>query len=160
MEGFGVGIVVLIPAMTKAETVVLAMIEEAAENQWPCPVNIDLEVAAGFSSCSMGSKIVRLLERKGLVIVERSQKARRVQVIASGKWTAWPSWHKAGVVRMDRGAHDDSFLIAALVALGVPQDAVIAKVGTLQDMNRLAKDLERCVTLAGRRISGMVRGEA
>ena len=148
-----------IALLSRSEAIAYEMINQAAEQCEPCPVNIDLEIAADFSSCSMGSKMVRLLEAKGHVVVERSQKARRVQITATGKWTAWPAWHKAGVERMDRGAHDDSFLVKALVALGVPQNVALSKVGTLQDLNRLAKDLDRASTLVGRRISGAVRGE-
>lgn len=148
-----------ISLLSQAEVKIYQMVNTAAEQGEPCPVNIDLEDAAGFSSCSMGSKIIARLEAKGHVLVERSQKARRVQIIATGKWTAWPDWHKSEATRMDRGAHDDSFLLGALVRLGIPRDMALMKVATLQELNRLSKDLERIQTLAGRRIGGIVRGE-
>ena len=151
-------VIAITPNLNVAESIIFAMINEAAENGWSCPVNIDLEMEAGFSSCSMGSKYVRGLERKGYVVVERSQKARRVKITATGKWTTWPTWHKAGATRMDRGAHDDSFLVGALVALGITVSDAEAKVGNLQDLNKLSKQLERCVELTARRISGVLTG--
>jgi predicted transcriptional regulator len=138
---------------------IYAMLNAAAERGEPCPVNVDLEMAVGFSSCSMASKIIGQLEAKGHIVVERSQKARRVMITATGKWTPWPAWHKAEVRRMDRGSHDDSFLIAALVEFGLERETVVQKVATLQDLNRLAKALTRCTTLVERRIGGMIRGE-
>lgn len=74
--------------LSPAEQVVYQMIYEAAENGQPCPVNIDFEIAAGFESSSMGSVTVARLEAKGLIKVERFQKFREVEVIATGKRTA------------------------------------------------------------------------
>lgn len=152
-------VIAITPTLNAAESIIFAMINEAAENGWSCPVNIDLEMEAGFSSCSMGSKYVRGLERKGYVVVERSQKARRVKITATGKWTTWPTWHKAGATRMDRGAHDDSFLVGALLKLGLNEPNALVRIATLQDLNKLSKDLERITTLVARRIGGIVRGE-
>lgn len=144
--------------LSHEESMVYRMIYEAAELGDPCPVNIDLEEAAQYSSCSMGSKVVRKLESKGYLVVERSQKARRCQITATGKWTAWPAWHRAKPTRIDRGAHDDSFLIAALVELGLKPEDASARVKSLAACNRLSKDLDRVRELVGRRVTGFLVG--
>jgi hypothetical protein len=48
---------------------------------------MDLEDMLGFSSTSMGPKIIRRLEQHGLIIVRRFQRFREVQIVATGKWT-------------------------------------------------------------------------
>jgi len=40
-----------------AERIAYRLINHAAETGRPCPVNIDIEVAAGFNSSSMGPKL-------------------------------------------------------------------------------------------------------
>jgi hypothetical protein len=75
--------------LSPAEQTTYRMLYAAAECGMPCPDNIGIEVANNFSSCSMGSKMIRRLEEKGLVRVERyHQRARRVLIIATDKWTA------------------------------------------------------------------------
>jgi len=75
-------------AFAPAERIAYHLINQAAENGQPCPVNIDLEVAAGFNSSSMGPKLVRKLESRGLIRVSRFQRFRLVEIIATGKQTA------------------------------------------------------------------------
>lgn len=76
------------------ETIVYAALVEAAENNRPCPINMDLEELTGLDSCSMGTWLMQRLEMKGLIIVRRYQRFREVQIVETGKWTArHPSMH-------------------------------------------------------------------
>lgn len=75
--------------LSPAEQVIYQMIYEAAEAGLPCPLNLDLEMAGGFNSTSMGPKTVRRLAEKGLIrVMLTGQRFRIVQVIATEKWTA------------------------------------------------------------------------
>jgi len=102
-------------ALGMAERIAYRLINHAAENDQPCPVNIDLEVAAGFNSSSMGPKLVRKLESRGLIRVSRFQRFRLVEIVATGKQTArHPSMHgERPLVR--RGAR-------SAAAMGLPSD--------------------------------------
>lgn len=73
--------------MTEAETIAYDALMNAAEHGLPCPLNLDLEDMLGFSSTSMGPKLIRRLEQRGLIIVRRFQRFREVQIVATGKWT-------------------------------------------------------------------------
>lgn len=98
-----------------AERIAYRLIHHAAERGYPCPVNIDLEVAAGFNSSSMGPKLVRMLERRGLIRVSRFQRFRLVEIVATGKTTArHPSMH-ADRPLVRRGAR-------SAAAMGLPAD--------------------------------------
>lgn len=98
-----------------AERIAYRLINHAAEHGRPCPVNIDIEVAAGFNSSSMGPKLVRKLESRGLIRVSRFQRFRLVEIVATGKRTArHPSMHgDRPLVR--RGAR-------SAAAMGLPTD--------------------------------------
>ncbi len=98
-----------------AERIAYRLINHAAETGRPCPVNIDIEVATGFNSSSMGPKLVRKLERRGLIRVSRFQRFRLIEIVATGKQTArHPSMHgDKPLVR--RGARSAS-------AMGLPSD--------------------------------------
>lgn len=91
--------------LSPAEQVIYQMVYEAAENGNPCPLNMDLEDAAGFNSTSMGTTIIQRLQKKGLIrVVSTGQKFRRVQIVSSGKWTGNdPRQRKIGV-HVPRGA--------------------------------------------------------
>lgn len=65
-------------------------IHHAAENNLPCPTNIELEIECDFSSSSMGAKLIRCLEKQGRISVERYQRYRIVTVTATGKKTVPP----------------------------------------------------------------------
>jgi hypothetical protein len=85
---------VLCDELGAAERIAYRLINHAAETGRPCPVNIDIEVAAGFNSSSMGPKLVRKLENRGLIKVSRFQRFRLVEIVATGKQTArHPSMH-------------------------------------------------------------------
>ena len=101
--------------LAPAERIAYQLIHHAAEHGHPCPVNIDLEVATGFNSTSMGPKLVRKLEGRGLIRVSRYQRFRLVEIVATGKQTArHPSMHgDRPLVR--RGAR-------SAAAMGLPSD--------------------------------------
>jgi len=101
--------------LAPAERIAYQLINHAAEHGQPCPVNIDLEVATGFNSTSMGPKLVRKLESRGLIRVSRFQRFRLVEIVATGKQTArHPSMH-ADRPLVRRGARSAS-------AMGLPGD--------------------------------------
>jgi hypothetical protein len=101
--------------LAPAERIAYQLINHAAEHGQPCPVNIDLEVATGFNSSSMGPKLVRKLESRGLIRVSRFQRFRLVEIVATGKQTArHPSMH-ADRPLVRRGARSAS-------AMGLPSD--------------------------------------
>lgn len=86
----------MLPELTQWEMIAYDAIYNAAESGEPCPLNLDIEMMLGCNSTSTAPKVVRRLERKGLIVVERFQKYRRIQVVATGKWTAdSPSMHVA-----------------------------------------------------------------
>ncbi|KUR79433.1 hypothetical protein [Novosphingobium sp. FSW06-99] len=106
---------VMADQLAPAERIAYRLINHAAEHGHPCPVNIDLEVATGFNSTSMGPKLVRKLESHGLIRVSRFQRFRLVEIVATGKQTArHPSMHgDRPLVR--RGAR-------SAAAMGLPGD--------------------------------------
>lgn len=101
--------------LAPAERIALGLINHAAEHGHPCPVNIDLEVAAGFNSSSMGPKLVRNLERRGLIRVSRFQRFRLVEIVATGKTTARHPSMRADQPLVRRGAR-------SAAAMGLPSD--------------------------------------
>lgn len=75
--------------LTYAERQALEAISQAAENNLPCPSNLDLEELTGYNSSSMGPKLVASLEAKGFIkVTQRMQRFRRIKIIATGKFTA------------------------------------------------------------------------
>lgn len=90
--------------LAPAERIALGLINHAAEHGRPCPVNIDLEVAAGFNSSSMGAKLVRKLEHRGLIRVSRYQRFRLVEIVATGKTTARHPSMRGDMPLVRRGA--------------------------------------------------------
>ncbi len=101
--------------LAPAERIAYRLINHAAETGQPCPVNIDLEVAAGFNSSSMGPKLVRKLEGRGLIRVSRFQRFRLVEIVATGKCTARSPSMRADRPLVRRGARSAN-------AMGLPGD--------------------------------------
>jgi len=97
-------------------SIIFAMIENAAERGEPCPTNAVLATAIGASSMSGPVKFVNQLIEDGAIRVERSQRARVVTIVATGKTTALPQdkhlvkQHRSAAVRRDQ--------LAELVAEG------------------------------------------
>lgn len=104
-----------VEALAPAERIAYRLINHAAEEGLPCPVNIDLEVAAGFNSTSMGPKLVRKLENRGLIRVSRYQRFRMVEIVATGKQTARHPSMRADRPLVRRGARSAG-------AMGLPGD--------------------------------------
>jgi hypothetical protein len=96
-------------ALSYAEQLVYEALCEAARNREQCPVNIDLEVLADYSSCSMGSVLVKRLEKKGLIVVRRYQRFREVQIVATGEWTARSPSQHVERAHIPRGARSASY---------------------------------------------------
>jgi hypothetical protein len=101
--------------LAPAERIAYRLINHAAEFGEPCPVNIDIEVAAGFNSTSMGPKLVRKLESRGLIRVSRFQRFRLVEIVATGKQTARHPSMRADRPLVRRGAR-------SAAARGLPGD--------------------------------------
>lgn len=90
--------------LTEIEQRVYDMICCAAENNLPCPSNMDIEDEADYSSTSMGPMLIARLERKGLIRVLRFQRFREVKILATGKWTARSSSQHGTNPHVPRGA--------------------------------------------------------
>jgi hypothetical protein len=71
-----------------AERIVFDMIDKAAKRGTPCPSNGVLGWAAGGKSDAMGGKLIKRLERRGLIRVSVFKMFRTVEIIATGKTTA------------------------------------------------------------------------
>ena len=67
-----------------------AMLKFAANEGQPCPKNETFCMELGFASTSGPVAMLARLERKGMIRVQRFQKSRMVEIIASGKKTAEP----------------------------------------------------------------------
>ena len=97
--------VIMSHELTQTEQIAYAAIRSAAENNEPCPTNIELEVLMDYSSTSMGSAIVARLERKGYIrVVERCQRFRRILIIATNQVTARHPGQHATRKHVPRGA--------------------------------------------------------
>lgn len=82
------------PQLTPTEAAVYRALCDAADNGRVCPNVLDLLEIIGCESLSTPSVIVKRLEEKNLIAVVRYQRFRRVQILATGRWTARsPSMH-------------------------------------------------------------------
>lgn len=93
----------ILAALPRSEEVIYRALVEAAERGERCPLNIDLEMLAGYSSCSMGTAVLQRLEKRGLIVVRRFQRFREVQITATGKWTTRPASQVSHVAHVPRG---------------------------------------------------------
>lgn len=78
------------PALSAREALILAALEQAAERGLPCPDHADLNALIACTSTSTSPTIVRRLEEKGYIVVERFQRSRQVRIVATGKMTQEP----------------------------------------------------------------------
>ncbi|WP_133251523.1 hypothetical protein [Zavarzinia aquatilis] len=67
---------------------VLAQLEACAARGEACPTNEVLCARYGLHAPQYGSRLIRALERRGLILVERGAKTRVVTILASGARTA------------------------------------------------------------------------
>ena len=72
------------------ELTIYRALADAAAAGAPCPTADALGALIRCASPSTTPTIVGRLERKGLIRVERYQRSRRVQIVATGDWTAEP----------------------------------------------------------------------
>lgn len=70
------------------EQIALAAIVEAADSGSPAPTCDELVERCGCNAVSTTADLVKRLERRGLIRVERYQRSRRIYVLATGKATA------------------------------------------------------------------------
>jgi len=91
-----------------SERAVYEMLIAAADNAEPCPLNMDIEDLIGVDSTSMGAWIIMRLEQKGLIKVERFQRFRIVEIVASGKRTARPASMHTDRPHVPRGTRSGS----------------------------------------------------
>jgi len=85
--------------LPEMERVALALIAEAAEAGRQAPTADDIQERTGCNSISTTVNLVRRLELRGLIEVERFQRTRRITVVSTGKRTAavsneTPHWRK------------------------------------------------------------------
>lgn len=76
--------------LTERERIVFDAMNAAAEACLPAPKHDELNELIGCTSTSSSPTIVRRLEEKGLIQVERFQRTRQVCIVATGKCTAIP----------------------------------------------------------------------
>lgn len=145
--------------LTPAEAIAYRMIYEAAEAGEPCPMNVDIEIAIGANSSSMGPITVRRLEAKGLITVERYYRARVVTVIATGKTTAPPPRERTDLPRRDRGTHCDGPLLTALCELGIPEHEADLMLGGLPALGKIERLAGRVIECVARRRNGYLVGD-
>lgn len=75
--------------LTQQEQLAYGLILDAARKGERCPSNIELEVATGYESTSMGPKLVARLSEKGMIkVLMTGQRFRQVQITATGECTA------------------------------------------------------------------------
>ena len=86
------------------EQLVYEALCEAAANGDVCPNYLDLNEIGGFDSSSWSPTVVKRLERRGLIVVERYQRFRRVQIVATGQWTARSPSQRVEHPHVPRGA--------------------------------------------------------
>ena len=70
------------------EAMVYRSLSRAAENGERCPTSIEIATMLDCSPGGTAAGIVKRLERRGLISVERYQRERRVTIVATGKSTA------------------------------------------------------------------------
>ena len=76
--------------LSQSEQIVYEALVSAAERMEPCPKHDELNAMIGCSSTSASPTIVKRLEEKGLIEVERFQRTRQVCIVATGKCTSRP----------------------------------------------------------------------
>jgi hypothetical protein len=139
--------------LTDDEVIIYAAIFDAAERGAPCPTGEDLNDLTGRSSDSASRNVVeRLADRKGLIRRDISnQRFRRVQVIATGKWTAASEEMRTTGNHMPRGTHDPKPLLKAMADTCEAAQATGEVVDTLKGLLRFETMVDRLKELIVRR---------
>jgi SOS-response transcriptional repressor LexA len=102
----------LMPELNNFETIAYRMICWAAENDLPCPSNLDIEMELGCNSASVAPVVVKRLEEKGYITVTRYQRAREITVLATGAKTARHPQRKTTLAHVPRGSGSAVGLLA------------------------------------------------
>lgn len=80
-------------ALTYTERLTFEAICAAAEAGRPCPSNNEILEMTGYNAVAMAPLMVAKLEERGLIRVDRRQRCRIVEIVATGKRTAVPTGH-------------------------------------------------------------------
>lgn len=134
------------PQLSHAESLVYDALCDAAAKGEVCPTYLDLNELAGYESTSWSPTVVKRLQAKGLIEVEKFQRFRRVKILATGQWTAKPKSQHSVARHVPRGAKDKWPLYNALVAAGMGEE----------EADRIAADPEAEVRFRARLARVMV----
>lgn len=134
--------------MTSREQIIYNMLRKAAEHRDECPTNSLLANAIGTGSTAVAASVIKGLQAKGLIKVEKvNRSARRVTITATGDTTrvlystnptAVYERQRKQRVQADKAAaveHRDQ--IAEHVANGLSIDAAAKALGLGRDYGRL-----------------------
>jgi hypothetical protein len=102
--------------LTINEAIIYDELNRAAHAGTICPNYLDLNEACGLESSSASPSIVKRLERKGLILVLRFQRFRRVKIVATGQWTARSPSQHVERAHVPRGARSASYPSGGLIA--------------------------------------------
>lgn len=134
--------------MTHREQIIYAMLRKAAEHRDECPTNSLLANAIGTGSTAVAARIVKDLQAKGLIQVEKvNRAARRVTITATGDKTRVLYSTDRDAVRSRKNRMKDARVvtgsqqhrdrIAEHVANGLSIDAAAKALGLGRDYGRL-----------------------
>lgn len=71
-----------------AEAIVFDALDHAAQQGLPCPTTTELSFRLGYSEGGAVVAVMKRLEKRGLIEVERYQRERRVKILETGMQTA------------------------------------------------------------------------
>lgn len=91
--------------LNRFEKITFGMICEAANAGLPCPSNLDIEMELGCNSTSIPPNVISSLERKGLIVVIRYQRAREIMITETGKATCPHPQRRTNRKHVPRGSH-------------------------------------------------------
>jgi hypothetical protein len=104
------------------DMVVLAALTGAANAGLPCPSNDDILAMTGAASPSSSAAILKKLEKRGLITVERFTNSRRVTIIETGRRTAAvPGRSRAKEVSAKHRAGMDATLLGRRLSASKPR---------------------------------------
>lgn len=140
-------------ALSDDEVIIYAAVFDAAERGEPCPTGEDLNELTGRTSDSASRNVIeRLAENKGLIRVDRNnQRFRRVQIVATGKWTATSADMRTTGAHMPRGTHDPKPLLKAIADACEAGQSPDEVVDTLKGLLRFEGMVDRLKELIVRR---------
>lgn len=134
--------------MTSREQIIYNMLRKAAEHRDECPTNSLLANAIGTGSTAVAASVIKGLQAKGLIQVEKvNRAARRVTITATGDQTrvlystnptaVYERQRKQRVQADKAAAIEHRDMIAEHVANGLSIDAAAKALGLGRDYGRL-----------------------